>query len=179
MYRRHRTTTGIRGLAAEGPRPVSEPRLATPSQGGEAAGDRRWTGLRLLAVALAALLVWALAPQPAGAFHKFPKWQCGYHWEQGKWHRKQLIKCQAQRKGLSGAKAINVANCESHLDPNAKGGGGLYLGLFQQHKGYWPERARSAGFAGCSAFNGRANACVSLAMAKRSGWTSHWPVCGS
>lgn len=133
---------------------------------------------RLLAATLIAILILGWTPTSAQAFHKYPKWKCGYHWNKGKWAMKQLIKCQAKRKGLAGWKAIKVADCESDINPSATGGGGLYRGLFQQHGGYWPGRAKAFGFGGWSAYNGRANAFVSIAMAKGSGWNSHWPVCG-
>jgi hypothetical protein len=180
MLRRKKASTRIPALAAGDPRFVSEGHRPSAALGAERAHRTGRARLgRVLAAVLAALLLWAWAPQPAEAFHKYPKWKCGYHWTKGKWHRKKLIKCQAERKGLSARKAIQVARCESGLNPSATGGGGLYLGLFQQHSGYWPERAQSAGFGGWSAYNGRANAFVSLAMAASSGWTNHWPVCGS
>src|SRR3989337_1168727 len=117
MHRRHRTITRIRGRMARDPRFVSELDPTGPaSRGSDDRPSRRAAGLmQVVAVVLAALLLWAWAPHSAEAFHKFPKWKCGYHWEKGKWHRKQLIKCQAARKGLRGPKAISRADCESHL----------------------------------------------------------------
>lgn len=131
---------------------------------------------RFLIPLVLALLV-AGTCQPAAAFHKHGRWECGWHWAKGRWHTKQLIRCQAERKGLDPAKAVRVAKCESGLNPRAVSSSGTYLGLFQQHRGYWPGRAATYGFAGWRALNGRANAFVSLAMAASGGW-GDWPVCG-
>lgn len=84
----------------------------------------------------------------------------------------------ARRYGIDPARFVALARCESGLRSNAVGGGGLYLGLFQQHRDYWAGRAKSAGFAGASPFDPVANASVSAWMGtKWSGGWSHWPVC--
>ena len=68
-------------------------------------------------------------------------------------------------------KAIRVARCESHFDPSAYNPAG-YLGVFQQARMYWPDRADHYGFDGRSAYNGRANVIVSIRMAHSSGWSA-------
>jgi|GEM_PF-5186851 len=68
---------------------------------------------------------------------------------------------------------VRIARCESGLNPNSVGGGGLYLGVYQQHAKYWPARAARYGFAGASPFDANANVAVSIAM-MRAGMYSHW-----
>lgn len=68
---------------------------------------------------------------------------------------------------------VKIARCESGLNPNSVGGGGLYLGVYQQHAKYWPARAARYGFAGASPFDANANVAVSIAM-MRGGMYSHW-----
>ena len=96
---------------------------------------------------------------------------------EGRWTRaevKRVIRQAAARWGLSAQKMLRVAECESGLNPRAVGGGGLYLGLFQQHSGYWPQRARSAEYAGASAFDPVANANVSAWLVVHGGGWGHW-----
>jgi len=68
---------------------------------------------------------------------------------------------------------IKIAKCESGMNPNSIGGGGLYLGVFQQHSKYWPARAARAGFAGASPFDANANVAVSIHMMRTAGY-GHW-----
>jgi hypothetical protein len=68
---------------------------------------------------------------------------------------------------------VKIARCESGLNPNSVGGGGLYLGVYQQHSKYWAARAARYGFAGASPFDANANVAVSIAM-MRGGMYSHW-----
>lgn len=83
-----------------------------------------------------------------------------------------LIRREFAARGLDGNAAVRVASCESGLNPQASNGGS-YLGLFQQAAAYWPDRARTYGVAGQSAFNPRANVIVSAGMVAGSGW-AHW-----
>jgi len=95
----------------------------------------------------------------------------------GRWTRaevKRVIRQAAARWGLSAQKMLRVAECESGLNPRAVGGGGLFLGLYQQHRSYWPQRARSAGYAGVSAFDPVANANVSAWLVVHGGGWAHW-----
>lgn len=71
---------------------------------------------------------------------------------------------------------IKIARCESGLNPGSVGGGGLYLGVYQQHKNYWASRAATAGFAGQSPLNANANIAVSIWMMRTSGY-HHWKNC--
>jgi hypothetical protein len=80
-----------------------------------------------------------------------------------------LVRSVASRYGVDPSSAVAVARCESGLNPSASNGGS-YLGLFQQSATYWAGRASAYGFAGASAFNGRANASVSMGMVRDSGW---------
>ncbi len=100
-----------------------------------------------------------------------PGWVCDYPWRRGKGQVKRLIRCAAHRWKVSGgpAKAVDVASCESGLNPKAYNTGG-YAGVFQQSTRYWPERATSYGFPKRSVFNGRANVIVSIRMAHEDGW---------
>lgn len=63
---------------------------------------------------------------------------------------------------------IDVATCESTLDPNAVNyeyyDNGYPSGLFQHLSGYWPGRAADYGYAGASVFDPVANANVTAAM---------------
>lgn len=82
-----------------------------------------------------------------------------------------LIRSEFNRRGLDGNAAVRVAQCESTLNPHATNGS--HDGLFQQARAYWPDRARTYGVPGQSAFNPRANIVVSAGMVAGSGW-SHW-----
>jgi hypothetical protein len=78
---------------------------------------------------------------------------------------------------IDAARFLRTARCESSLNPRAVGGGGRYLGVFQQHRTYWPVRARQAGMAGRPAFDAWANAYVSAWMVRYGGGWKHWPSC--
>lgn len=96
---------------------------------------------------------------------------CDYDWQSGRHQVKLLIRCAARRWHVSGGpdKALQVARCESGYNPDAYNPDG-YVGVFQQAKRYWPDRADHYGFPDRSAFNGRANIIVSLRMAHANGW---------
>ncbi len=103
---------------------------------------------------------------------------CDYDWRDGTWQLKQLIKCAARRWDSPGApdKAIEVARCESNLNPRALNPNG-YGGLFQQALHYWPGRADRWGQPDRSVYNGRANIIVSLRMAAAMNSWSAWAGC--
>ena len=96
---------------------------------------------------------------------------CDYHWKEGPWQVKQLIRCAARRWHVRGGpdKAVDIARCESHLRPRAYNSGG-YAGVYQQSTRYWPDRSDRFGFPDWSIYNGRANVIVSVRMAHRYGW---------
>lgn len=103
---------------------------------------------------------------------------CDFDWRAGPSEVEKLIRCAAEIWPVQGGpdKAVEVAKCESSLRPDAVGGDGLYLGIFQQHRDYWPARATRYGFDGVSALNGRANIIVSIRMASEGGW-GPWSGC--
>jgi hypothetical protein len=114
----------------------------------------------------------------AGAADEVPRRICDYDWHEGTWHIKQLIKCAARHWDSPGTplKAIDVAHCESKLEPRAYNPNG-YAGLFQQATRYWPDRADHWGQPDRSVFNGRANVIVSIRMAaSTNSWTA-WAGC--
>jgi len=79
--------------------------------------------------------------------------------------------------GVDYSKAISIAQCESGLDSNATSSNGLYAGVYQQDKNFWPNRAANAGVAGADVYNAEANIRVSIWMMATDGF-GHWPVCG-
>ena len=103
---------------------------------------------------------------------------CDHDWREGTWHVKQLIWCAARRWNSPGTprQAIEVARCESNLNPHAYSSGG-YAGLFQQASKYWPGRADRWGQGGRSVFNARANVIVSIRMAHAYGSWGAWSGC--
>jgi hypothetical protein len=102
----------------------------------------------------------------------------------GRWntHRqvRQGIECVWDRfdPGYGGAaKAIDVASCESGLNPEADGGASE--GLFQHMQQYWPTRfthyierhtLRSTWGLSPSIWSGRSQAVVTALMVRRGGW---------
>lgn len=90
----------------------------------------------------------------------------------------KIIRDAAAKYGIDTNRFLRIAWCESRLNPRAFNRRGCEgygcLGLFQQHRKYWPARARRAGFAGASAFDPRANASVSAWMIRWGGGWRHW-----
>jgi len=138
---------------------------------------RRSTMRRALVAALASASLLAALPVGAQA-EEVPRHICSYDWRAGTWQLKQLIKCAARRWDSPGspAKAVEVARCESHLNPEAYNSGG-YAGLYQQATRYWPGRADRWGQPDRSVYNARANIIVSIRMARATGSWSAWAGC--
>lgn len=123
---------------------------------------------------LLALVAALLAPATASLAHHHPGYRaCDFHWWKGRWHTKQLIRCQSERSEVGTDVALRVARCESGLRPKAYNPASGASGIFQQLSRYWPRRAKRYGFEDWDVFNGRANIIVSLRMAAHDGW-GHW-----
>lgn len=140
---------------------------------------RRSIASRALGAALmTAALAMAGPATTANATNEVPRRICDYDWREGTWHIKQLIKCAARQWDSPGTplKAIQVAHCESELQPRAYNPNG-YAGLFQQATRYWPDRADHFGQPDRSVFNGRANVIVSIRMAASTNSWSAWAGC--
>jgi len=88
----------------------------------------------------------------------------------------RIVRAAARRYDLDVARFVRLIRCESGLNPRAVGGGGLYLGLGQQHRDYWPARAAAAGYRGASPFDPVANANTSAYLVVHGGWPN-WPHC--
>ena len=82
-----------------------------------------------------------------------------------------MIRGLARRYGVDMATAVNVARCESGLNPRAYNP--PYAGIYQHSTRYWDRRAASYGHRGASPFEAYANIDVSLKMARAQGWR-HW-----
>ena len=95
---------------------------------------------------------------------------CPIDWRQGAWHVKQLIRCAADRYGLSPEKALHIAWRESRFSPIAYNPSGQAAGIYQHLLRYWPERAAEFGFRNSSVFDARANIIVTMRMVHRFGW---------
>jgi hypothetical protein len=95
---------------------------------------------------------------------------CRVDWRQGPRKVKKLIRCAAGYYHVNIDKALYVARRESRFDPKAYNASSCAKGLFQHLCRYWPDRADTYGFDNWSAFNGRANAFVTMRMVKRYGW---------
>ena len=131
----------------------------------------------LAALATATLLIALPAPSGLAKQNEVSHRICDYDWRVGTWQLKQLIKCAARRWDSPGAadKAIEIARCESDLNPGAKNGS--YAGLFQQATPYWPERSDRWGQPDRSVYNARANVIVSIRMAASDRSWSAWAGC--
>jgi soluble lytic murein transglycosylase-like protein len=82
----------------------------------------------------------------------------------------QIIRDAAVKHGLDPNWFVNLARCESGLNPNAINYGyyenGNPSGLFQHISGYWAGRASAHGYPGASVFDPVANANVTASMWK-------------
>lgn len=92
-------------------------------------------------------------------------------------HVVRIVRAAAVRYGLDVDRFLRMIRCESGFNPRAVGGGGLYLGLGQHHRDYWPGRARAAGYPGGDWANPVVNANVTAWLVTKAGW-GPWPVCG-
>jgi hypothetical protein len=140
---------------------------------------RRTIAGRALGAALMTVALTMAGPATtASAADEVPRRICDYDWREGTWHIKQLIKCAARHWNSPGTplKAIQVAHCESELEPKAYNPNG-YAGLFQQATQFWPDRADHWGQPDRSVFNGRANVIVSIRMAASMTSWSAWAGC--
>ncbi len=89
----------------------------------------------------------------------------------------ELIRYWTNHYGVSYDMAIKIARCESGLNPSVVSKPtGLYVGVFQQDRNFWPNRAANAGLPGASIFDAEANVRVSIYMMATDGFF-HWPVC--
>ena len=77
--------------------------------------------------------------------------------------------------GVPRKKLEAIAECESHGDPRAIGGGGLYRGKYQFHRGTWASVGGTGDPARASELEQDRRAAMLL---KQSG-SSPWPICGS
>lgn len=79
-----------------------------------------------------------------------------------------IVRRAAIRHGLNPDWFVQLAMCESTMNPNAVNynyyENGHPSGLFQHISGYWPSRAAQYGYAGASVFDAEANANVTAAM---------------
>ena len=105
---------------------------------------------------------------------------------QGRWHTQAQnargIRCVWHRfdPGYGGTpKALDVARCESGLNPRAYGNGNG--GLFQHRLSLWPGRfhnfierhpLRDSWGLSASVYSGRTNAIVTALMVRRSSWSA-------
>ncbi len=139
------------------------------------------TAFRLRRALVATLIVTAIwtafpVPQASAATTKATRYTyvskkiCPIDWRQGPYYVKQLIRCSAHHYGVSATKALAIARRESGFNPKAYNSSSCAEGLFQHLCNYWPGRAYTYGFKGWSAYNGRANAFVTMRMVKKHGW---------
>ena len=81
-----------------------------------------------------------------------------------------IIRCVFSHYGLDWRKALAVATCESHHDPEALNPDGPYLGMWQYLPSTW--RAASARYShrGASAYDGYASTHVTAQYVRDGGW---------
>jgi len=82
----------------------------------------------------------------------------------------QIVRQAARKHGVDENYAVQIAMCESTMNPNAVNynyaeiPGHHPSGIYQHLSNYWPARAAKYGYAGASVFNAEANANVTMAM---------------
>lgn len=140
--------------------------------------SRRRTMRRALVAGLVSVSVLVPGAAAAAGTQTVPDHVCDHEWQRGTRQVKRLIWCAAHHWDSPGwpKKAIEVARCESNLNPRAYNAGG-YAGLFQQATRYWGTRAERWGLGQRSVFNARANIIVSVRMARAAGSWSAWGGC--
>jgi hypothetical protein len=123
------------------------------------------------------MLALTMAAAPAGAHHRAGP--CDVHQREDETvrsHMKRIIRCAAERWDVEGGaeRAICIAAAESDLNPEAVGGDGKYLGLYQHGAEAWPDRyeawTRPAWELDPDALSGRTNAIVTIRMVSENGW---------
>jgi len=79
-----------------------------------------------------------------------------------------IIRAVANKYGLDEQRLVDMATCESTLNPSNVNysyyENGNPSGLFQHISGYWGSRASKYGFTGASVFDAEANASVTAQM---------------
>ena len=81
-----------------------------------------------------------------------------------------IVRAAARKYGIDENYFVQIARCESTMNPNAvnygysENGLDYPAGLYQHLTNYWPARAAKYGYAGASVFNAEANANVTAAM---------------
>ncbi len=136
--------------------------------------------MKRIAATVALSLAFVLSPGTAQAHHA--DWPCDFHWWNGVWQRKQLLKCELDRIDPPGTfqYVLGIARCESGpglMDTDPPDG---YAGPYQQAVRYWDARydyykkpwdkhlIDKPG-------NFRANVIISFRMAKSKGtWQQDW-----
>jgi hypothetical protein len=73
--------------------------------------------------------------------------------------------------------ARRTSECESGGDPDAIGGGGTYRGAFQFMRSTWRNAPKSPGGDPID-YTWKTQAVVAVALKRRDGARTHWPVCG-
>jgi Transglycosylase-like domain len=76
--------------------------------------------------------------------------------------------------GISRKRLDAIAECESHGNPRAIGGGGLYRGKYQFHRGTWASVGGTGDPARASELEQDRRAAM---LIKQSG-SNPWPICG-
>lgn len=71
-------------------------------------------------------------------------------------------------------RAMEIIQCESGGDPNAKNPRSTASGAFQHLASMWPDRSVKAGWAGYSVFDPEANVAVAAWLVYEGGGWSHW-----
>ncbi len=95
-------------------------------------------------------------------------------------HTKRVLRKTARKRGTGPDAAIppqleQIAQCESHSDPHAIGGGGTYRGKYQFDMGTWA----SVGGQGDPASAPEAEQDRRAALLYARSGPSQWPVCGA
>jgi hypothetical protein len=124
------------------------------------------------------LILGAFTIIPTASAHHNPG-PCSFHWHTAyydngsTWGVRRIIRCAANRYGVSVTTALRVADCESHFHPDAYGNGNA--GLFQHRLIYWAGRAdrylRDRWHIRPNVYGARANTLVTMRMVRAGGWS--------
>jgi hypothetical protein len=137
---------------------------------------RRFPAALLLTAVLLTLPAASATATGSSRHSAIPRSICRIDWRDGTWHVKKLIRCAVHRWNVPGGadKALAIADRESNFRPRAYNSYSGASGIYQHLRRYWPGRASTYGFAGWSAFNGRANIMVTIRMVHGLGSWQPW-----